>query len=320
MSERSVSRARGMRLELYDALERDLRLRGISRRDFLRMTAAGAIAVLIDGCQLIEQILEKIANRPVRRNLSTLPATDPVVVAYANAVTAMRALPASNKRSWDYQHSIHTNYCPHGNWLFLPWHREFVWRFEEICRALLNDNAFSLPYWNWQNSPAIPPGFLAQGTSLFHSRVRGAGATIPTFYSGPTVMEDILAETNFLYFASGALPAGRPQTSNVSKGPLEINPHDNIHVWIGGDMGSVPTSPNDPIFWMHHNMIECVWVEWNMYRGNPNTNDAAWKDYRFTEFVARDGTPAPSISPLEMTLYPLFLYRYEDPALGTPAP
>src|SRR5258705_137677 len=32
---------------------------------------------------------------------------------------------------WDQQASIHLNHCPHGKWNFFPWHREYIFRFEE---------------------------------------------------------------------------------------------------------------------------------------------------------------------------------------------
>jgi len=35
--------------------------------------------------------------------------------------------------------------------------------------------------------------------------------------------------------------------------------HDGIHDWVGGDMGKVPFSAFDPIFWMHHTFIDYMW-------------------------------------------------------------
>ena len=34
------------------------------------------------------------------------------------------------------------------------------------------------------------------------------------------------------------------------------NPHDTVHVKIGGDMGSTRNSSFDPIFYLHHNYID----------------------------------------------------------------
>lgn len=37
--------------------------------------------------------------------------------------------------------------------------------------------------------------------------------------------------------------------------------HNQGHVWIGGDMGPM-TSPNDPIFFLHHCFIDKLWADW----------------------------------------------------------
>ncbi|MCK9930099.1 tyrosinase family protein [Frankia sp. Mgl5] len=37
--------------------------------------------------------------------------------------------------------------------------------------------------------------------------------------------------------------------------------HGRVHRWVGGDMG-VSTSPNDPIFWLHHSNVDRIWSVW----------------------------------------------------------
>ncbi|KAK0205783.1 hypothetical protein DFS33DRAFT_1380871 [Desarmillaria ectypa] len=34
------------------------------------------------------------------------------------------------------------------------------------------------------------------------------------------------------------------------------------HEGIGGEMANVMTSPNDPIFWMHHRYVDYIWWKW----------------------------------------------------------
>src|SRR5262245_48458449 len=99
-----------------------------SRRTVLaalsKLTIAGLTlgtgAFALGGC---ESILEQIRNRPMRRDLATLSPSDPVITTYRAAVAAMKALPATDPRNWNAQAEIHFNFCPHGNWFFLPWHR-----------------------------------------------------------------------------------------------------------------------------------------------------------------------------------------------------
>jgi tyrosinase len=37
--------------------------------------------------------------------------------------------------------------------------------------------------------------------------------------------------------------------------------HNNVHVWVGGDM-SLSSSPNDPVFFLHHCNVDRIWAAW----------------------------------------------------------
>lgn len=37
--------------------------------------------------------------------------------------------------------------------------------------------------------------------------------------------------------------------------------HNYVHGWVGGDMGSM-TSPNDPVFFLHHCYVDKIWADW----------------------------------------------------------
>jgi tyrosinase len=53
---------------------------------------------------------------------------------------------------------------------------------------------------------------------------------------------------------------------------LDFNLHGNVHGLVGNrqNMGIVPTSARDPIFWMHHCNIDRLWASWNAAGGtNP---------------------------------------------------
>ena len=77
-------------------------------------------------------------------------------------------------------------------------------------------------------------------------------------------------------------------------------------------------SARDPIyFWAHHNMVECLWVEWNMTEGTSDAERTAQGVTSGTvnEFSDRQGNPI-TVSVAELLLHPLFNYRYEDTRLG----
>jgi tyrosinase len=305
----------------------------LCRREFLKdLGLAGAVALLAvtGGC---EQIIEIIENRPTRKNIDNLGPSDPMIVAYKAAITAMKTLYTTNptdQRNWVNQALIHNNHCPHGNWYFLPWHRAYLLYFERICRKYSGNPNFALPYWNWTSSPTVPAVFW-DGTSgscpaicpptsvstpanpLFDcSRGITSSDAVSSAFVGTTVMESILEEPNFFNFASDQAVG---QRDFAGYGLLEGTPHNSVHGFIGGYMGAF-CSPMDPVFWTHHCMIDACWVNWNITRGNPNTNDSSWLNFPLVDFVDENNTPV-NIPIVDTLLYPLLAYQYEPSQMGT---
>ena len=282
-----------------------------TRRDILWMTSVSAAGLTVTGC---DELIEAIQNRPIRRNIATLPTNDPIVEAYRDAVDQMRNLPASDPRNWNAQATIHQDFCPHGNWLFLPWHRSYLMRFERICQELIGDSNWGLPYWNWCTSPSIPDHFWGAGNVLTHPRTATATSTVSSANVGGTVVDNMLNETVFEQFASGSIPLAASQRQRNFSGPLEGQAHDYIHVFTGGDMVTF-MSPLDPLFWCHHNMVEACWVEWQFGRGNVNTNDSNWLDREFTEFVDDQGNAIVEEVDIGL-LYPVLSYQFDAFDIG----
>jgi len=57
-------------------------------------------------------------------------------------------------------------------------------------------------------------------------------------------------------------------------------------------------------------MIECLWVDWNINKGNANTNDSNWSSFTFNDFVDADGNPTP-IQVATTLLMPILSYQFE---------
>jgi tyrosinase len=285
----------------------------LSRRDFMKGASAFGAASLIAWAGGCESCQRQIENRPTRRNIQELSPSDPIIKTFKDAVKAMKALPASNPISWQAQATIHYNYCTHSNWLWLPWHRAYMVYFERICRKVTGDQGFALPYWNWVTHPAIPDVFWDTSSSLYDTRAVTQTDQASSSYVGASVIQNILNETNFELFASGP-----PPTSNLhspggpSTGMLESTPHNNIHTWAGGGCCDMNTfySPLDPVFWTHHNMLDCLWTHWNFDLNNPNTNDSTWLNFNFTNFVDENGNPV-TIEVVTTLLFPIFTYQFE---------
>jgi tyrosinase len=273
------------------------------RRAFLKGVGGAAlglfVATSLGGC---EALVKAIRNRPTRCRLNaTSPSVQAHLQTYRAAVQAMTALPASDPRSWAAQAAIHGtvaggfHLCQHGTPHFLSWHRAYLFFFEQICRKLTGEDRFALPYWNWNQDGQLHPEFTNPASALFHARNTTSLVGFPPV--SDATLGPILGDPNFFTFSS----------------TLE-SPHGSVHVQIGQDMGG-GGSANDPVFWMHHCMIDYCWAKWNLELGFDNTNDAGWVNTSWNHFVQGNGNPATMTAGLT-TLMPLLSYQYEPSAIG----
>ncbi len=207
-----------------------------------------------------------------------MSATDPQnarnVQLYSKAVEKMKAtefpLPVNGEKLtwWEAHAEIHNNYCPHGNWFFLPWHRAYLHHFELVCREFCGDQSFSLPYWDWSSDARLPEEFdsgteatnpLCNDTRSIKNR-----AALQVEEVSETRVKAILATLDFQEFAGAPSHHPRPKLQSDKKGyrgTLEAGPHNKVHATIQGDMGAF-ISPRDPIFWLHHCNVDRLWEIW----------------------------------------------------------
>jgi tyrosinase len=282
--------------------------KNISRRVFIEgvgLVSASLLLGTLGGC---EQIAEEIKNRPIRRRLRTgSPEVDADIATYRQAVTLMKGLPSSDLRSWNNQAAIHGtvaggfNLCQHGTEHFFSWHRAYLFYFEKICQKLTGNNKFGLPYWNWNQNPALNPAFLDPSSVLYLPRVNTTVAGVSAVSSAE--LGPIFTDTNFLTFW--------PQ--------IEGTPHNTVHSYVGGTMGS-GGSALDPIFWTHHCMVDYCWAKWNIDIGNNNPSDPAWNNTSWNYFIDADGNTVSTISAALTTIMPLLSYQYEHSDIGTSIP
>ena len=108
---------------------------GATRRSVLGYVAGAAMAG-VGGLTGAQQATAQTAPARRLRSEASTAAGAPNLVIYRNAVRYMRALPSTNRRSWAYQVNIHNNWCPHRNWLLLPWHREYLSALERVIIGL----------------------------------------------------------------------------------------------------------------------------------------------------------------------------------------
>ncbi len=291
----------------------------LSRRDFIRHNSTFVGLYLLFALGGCESLLNAIKNRPIRRRVdpsSSLSMSQLDI--YKQALTLMSALPASDPRNFANQAAIHGsvvtgqfNKCPHSSEYFFPWHRYYLLYFERICQKLTGEDHFGLPYWNWAIDHSVPSPFWDTSSPLYHQPRGATAASVndPGIFSQSN-METILSEPNFYIFGSN---------SSFGAGTLESGPHNNTHVFVGGDMGA-GGSAVDPIFWVHHCMVDYCWANWNIYRDNNNPNDPQWGNKTWnSDFVDQDGHQANAEAALSV-LFPLLSYQYDCSPLGTTHP
>lgn len=269
-----------------------MKRQGSNRREFIKQVGlAGAGAMILPACAP-GSVPTPAPSPPatptgtptvqpglhVRKNIASLDASAGALDALRAGVAAMKARPESDPKSWAAQANIHLNFCPHGNWFFLPWHRAYLNYFELICREASGDDTFALPYWDWTAQPQVPAPFWGTNSPLFDSsRQIGPGDTASPEFVGPAVIDTIMNTSDFLAFGSGA---ATQQRQNSGYGILEGRPHNYVHGWIGGNMGTF-LSPLDPIFWLHHCNVDRLWAEWN--QTHANTSEPGWLAFQFAD-------------------------------------
>jgi tyrosinase len=194
------------------------------------------------------------------------------------------------KNNGDYDDFVERHFnaasVAHRGALFLPWHRKFL---EELESALRNvDSSIeALPYWPWEQNSGLgslwtessfgPDGDPNNGFRVLSGPFADWRALISNVSTGQLEVRSTPGLVRDLG-SPGSLPSagsvqnilnGAPNYAQV-RPALENAPlHNAIHIWVGGDM-TVMTSPNDPIFFLHHCNCDRLWWQWQLANGIDN--------------------------------------------------
>ena len=235
-------------------------------------------------------------------------------------VRGVKALKQSGRYNWfvNTHMATMTHGVAHQDPTFLPWHRQFLLDFENAMQQALDDPNFALPYWDWANDATLPNsawGYvwaglmgldgnpvtsepfaegewtLADGTAL----VRAFGKAVPTL---PTQADVDNALSISTYDTAPWDTTSRGSFRNTLEGWVNGPAlHNRVHLWVGGSMLPM-TSPNDPVFFLHHCNVDRIWALWQKKYQNssylPVTgasgvhgfNDAMWP------WMSPESTPA----------------------------
>ena len=181
---------------------------------------------------------------------------------------------------------------------FLPWHRFFLQRFELLLQQRVAD--VTVPYWDWTQdaaNPATSPiwadDFMGGNGDPNDPNNQYAVKTGP-FAAGQWTIVDGNGQPAGSLQRQFGQNAGAIPTSDEVNNALGITPYDQpnwdtssnpsyrdnlegwiqcchlhnlVHLWVGGSMLPL-TSPNDPVFFIHHCNVDRLWAQWQDQ--NPN--------------------------------------------------
>jgi tyrosinase len=267
----------------------------------------------------------------VRRDIASLAPDGPEIAAFRKAVAVMKSRPASDPTSWDFQANIHTQYCQHGNYFFLPWHRMYGYWIERVMRDASGDPNFTIPYWNYSNpaARALPEAFRIPADPKTNSlyvveRNKDAGglnngarlpaAAAQTFWRPFRITN--FATKDLTGSCFGGLVVASPLDHPMSTMGSFESYHNAMHVLLGGEgglMSDLGKSSLDPLFFIHHHNVDRLWKRWldqGGGRANP-TDDAAWMNADFPFWDEKGKQVSMKVSDALDTEAQLG-YRYDD--------
>lgn len=229
----------------------------------------------------------------VRKNQATLTATEK-----SRFVAAIKEL----KRRGIYDHHIQEhrtamrNMSPdpaHLGPAFFPWHRYCLYRFELDLQSV--DPSVTIPYWDWTTdrfatSSIWNDDFLGPNGRTSDMQVMSGPFAYSTGQWTLTV-NDNTRTPPYMRRAFGTLVSSLPTSTQVntsinSRPTYDASPwdgststatyrsyserplHNVVHRWVAGTMTQA-ASPNDPVFWLHHCMLDRLWARWR--RRNPSS-------------------------------------------------
>lgn len=277
------------------------------------------------------------AHLPLRYRRAAHLVDDAYIEKYQKAVELMRALPDTDGRSWTAQYRLHCAYCNnhlyypdhefpleiHQSWLFLPWHRLFLFFHERILAKLIGDDNFALPFWNWDsqnntepfpnalpwlyyNNVSYSPNAINKTSSLWDPD-RNACSAPPRLVEfqqyircDPRPFPDLTRIQNAhlmwtqmvsvgvtpLVMAGGVYRFG--DFGGRGMGAIEARPHSPMHAWTNvHDMGTFKAAASDPAFFGLHGNIDRLWELWKTLPGKYR-GEVEDPDYLNTELTYYD--------------------------------
>jgi tyrosinase len=184
---------------------------------------------------------------------------------------------------------------------FGPWHRALLVEFEKELQAV--NATVTIPYWDWtvDSSPTsslwkadflggtgrradgkVTDGPFAESAGQWVIRVKDeaqepdflrreiAAAADAQQLPNATAQNRVLAQPVYdvAPWEDSLRDEQNGQEWRAFRIHLEIVLHNLVHRWVGGNMVAM-SSPNDPVFWLHHANCDRLWSLWQQQHPGP---------------------------------------------------
>ncbi|CCN80688.1 Putative Tyrosinase (melanin production) [Vibrio nigripulchritudo SFn27] len=203
-------------------------------------------------------------------------------------------------------HGYDQDLCHDLDWAFLTWHRSYVYSFEKALNTALKwkredpDLELTLPYWDWtqfKTSTHASNGLPKLLNELTYTNADGDETDNPLARAKSlyrVISQGLSGDEEFTHRYPDQFRQNIPVLKNEVdryltnpsfvrfQADLDRGAHGAIHVFVGGqnsnsplpansgDMSRVISASYDPIFWLHHCMVDKIWADWQTL--HPHTN------------------------------------------------
>ncbi|KNE55237.1 hypothetical protein AMAG_01150 [Allomyces macrogynus ATCC 38327] len=157
----------------------------------------------------------------------------------------------------------------HGTPYFFLMHRALVKDYEDELLKVA-PGLTGAPYWDElvDTSGPITQSFVFRQDMLgplVRGPLRGAFAGLRDDSNNLVTRNPLSLSPRYQWLPSGQVMAAilrNVTTYGQMAKILEVSPHNQYHVMVGGHMGDPSISPSDPTFWVHHVYIDLLWALW----------------------------------------------------------
>lgn len=283
----------------------------------------------------------------IRFNLRRLQAEDiqDLRDAYSAMYEISETAPGDRRGYWALArgHGYDEDLCHNDSRVFLTWHRAYAYMFEKALNSALQwkrgDSSLqlTLPFWDWTTFDAATdatngiPRLLDDPTYTDASGVSRPNPLYSARSMYRIVSQNLQGAQQFTSRYPGRFRAEIPNlAADVARyldnpefarfsNDFNSGAHGAIHVRVGGadpasplprqtgDMTQVVSAAYDPIFWLHHAMVDKIWFDWQTAHGNSTVPQ------HVVDTVVYGGLTGGDVIDAEGTL----LYIYSDQEVET---